>query len=81
MRRVREKWFEAAVRDTATATVEALAPVIAELQRILGDQGDASDQVAEVVGRMLARLSGEVEALAGEIERLHERLDRMEALR
>jgi hypothetical protein len=81
LRRVRHKWFEAAVRDTAAATVDALTPQFAELRRVLGDQGDASDQVAEAIGRMLARLSGEVEALADEIRRLQEHLDRMEALR
>ena len=40
-----------------------------ELTRMLRMQGDASDQVAEVMGRTLARLSAEVEALAGALDR------------
>jgi hypothetical protein len=81
LRRVRDKWFEAAVRDTAAATAAEVAPEFAELRRILGDQGDAADQVAETLGRMLARLSGELSTLAGEVSRLHDRLDGIEALR
>ena len=81
LRRVRDKWFEGAVRDTAAATAVAVGPEFAELRRILGDQGDAADQVAETLGRMLARLSGELSTLAGEVARLHDRLDGIEALR
>jgi hypothetical protein len=80
MGQAREKLFEAAIRETTAAVVAAQTAEFAELRRILGDQGDASDQVTEVLGRMLARLSGEVEALVAEIVRLHERLDSIEAL-
>jgi hypothetical protein len=81
LRRAREKWFEAAVRDTAAATVEALGPDLADLRRILADYGDAADQVADTLGRVLARLTGEVESIAEEVARLHERLDKLEAPR
>ena len=81
LRRFRQKLFEGAVRDAAAATAVAVAPEFAELRRIFGDQGDAADQVAETLGRVLTRLSGDLASLAGEVSRLHERLDRMEALR
>lgn len=47
----------------------------AELTRMLRQQGDASDQVAEILGRTLARLGAEVEALSQAVERLQARLD------
>jgi formylmethanofuran dehydrogenase subunit C len=49
--------------------VGALRGDIVELTRMLRMQGDASDQVAEVMGRTLVRLSAEVEALAGALSR------------
>ena len=58
-----------------------IQPVLAqaaELQRIVGDHGDAADEVAEVIGRTLTRLSAEVDALTAEVARLEERLDRSE---
>lgn len=42
---------------------------LVEMTRMLRMQGDASDQVAEVMGRTLTRLSAEVEALAGALDR------------
>jgi phage shock protein A len=45
-----------------------------ELARMLRQQGDASDEVAETLGRTLARLGAEVEALARAVERLESRL-------
>jgi hypothetical protein len=45
-----------------------------ELARMLRQQGDASDEVAETLGRTLARLGAEVEALAPAVERLESRL-------
>lgn len=41
---------------------------IAELTRMIRMQGDAADEVAEVMGRTLARLSAEVDALSLAIE-------------
>ena len=41
---------------------------LVELNRVLRMQGDAADQVAEVLGRTLTRLSAEVEMLAGAVE-------------
>ncbi len=81
LRRQRRMWLEAAARAAAAATVEALGPELAELRRILGDYGDATDQVADTLGRVLARLTGEMESLAAEIAHVHERLDQLEALR
>jgi hypothetical protein len=42
---------------------------------MLRQQGDASDEVAEILGRTLARLGAEVEALSQAVERLEARLD------
>jgi uncharacterized membrane protein len=73
-RAVRE---ESRAQQSATATeltalrqdVGALRGDIVELTRMLRMQGDASDQVAEVMGRTLTRLSAEVEALAEALNR------------
>jgi len=51
----------------------ALRSDVAELTRMLRMQGDAADQVAEVLGRTLTRLSSELEALGGTIEMLQAR--------
>ena len=53
---------------TVRTDVEGLRSDIVELTRMLRMQGDASDQVAEVLGRTLTRLSAEVETLAGMLE-------------
>ena len=68
------------VVPVATATAERMVqPVLAEtaqLHRILGDQGDAADEVAETLGRTLTRLSAEVTSLTAEVAQLRDRLDR-----
>lgn len=60
------------------AEVAAILPGVraenTELVRMLRQQGDASDEVAEVLGRTLARLGAEVEALSEAVERLEARL-------
>ncbi|MGH9114420.1 MAG: hypothetical protein ACRDWW_01185 [Acidimicrobiales bacterium] len=56
-----------------------LGPEFAEVRRILGDQGDAADEVAEILGRTIAKLSVELEDLAVEVARLRDRLDGIEA--
>jgi hypothetical protein len=43
---------------------------LGEVQRMLRQQGDASDEVAEILGRTLARLGAEVETLSGALDRL-----------
>jgi hypothetical protein len=43
---------------------------LGEVQRMLRQQGDASDEVAETLGRTLVRLSAEVEALSEAVDRL-----------
>ena len=48
--------------------VEGLRSDLVELNRVLRMQGDAADQVAEVLGRALTRLSAEVEILTGALE-------------
>ena len=53
---------------TMDRNVQALRSDMVELTRVLRMQGDASDQVAEVLGRTLTRLSAEVELLAGALE-------------
>ena len=51
-----------------TSEVEGLRSDLVELNRVLRMQGDAADQVAEVLGRTLTRLSAEVEVLSGAVE-------------
>lgn len=61
-----------------TELAEVLSGVRAEnveVIRMLRQQGDASDEVAEVLGRTLARLGAEVDALSRAVERLEARLD------
>jgi len=52
------------------ADVEALRSDLVELTRVLRMQGDAADQIAEVLGRALTRLSAEVETLSGALENM-----------
>lgn len=63
---------EEKVTTTVTSTVKAEN---VELVRMLRQQGDSADEVAEVLGRTLARLGAEVETLAKAVERLEARLD------
>ena len=56
-----------------------LAPQFAELQRILGDQTDGANDSAAAFGRVLTRLSADVEGLTEEVSRLHARLDALDA--
>lgn len=66
--------------ETAERSVSEIGARIAETQRILADQGDAADEVAETIGRTLTRLSAEVTALSSEVEQLNQRLERLEQL-
>jgi hypothetical protein len=68
------------VSGTAAEVSRRLLPELAELRRIIGDQGDAADEVAEALGRTLTRLSAEVTDLAAEVVRLRERLDRSDSV-
>ena len=47
---------------------------VVELTRMLRQQGDAADEVAEALGRTLARLSAEIESLATAVANLERRL-------
>jgi predicted RecB family endonuclease len=51
-------------------TAETLRVEFTEIHRMLRQQGDASDEVAEILGRTLARLGAEVEALSEAVDRL-----------
>jgi hypothetical protein len=57
----------AELRDESSRTLRA---ELTEVQRMLRQQGDAADEVAETLGRTLVRLSAEVEALAMAVDRL-----------
>ena len=78
-REARDRVFAPPVHETVTGTVsgvnQSLLPELAELRRILSDQGDAADDVAEALGRTLTRLSAELADLTTEVVRLRERLD------
>jgi ubiquinone biosynthesis protein UbiJ len=77
-RRFRARADDAAALVAAEVQV-ALTPQFDNLTRILGAQGDGADEVAGAFGRVLARLSADVDALAAEVARLHERLDKLES--
>jgi hypothetical protein len=55
--------------------VAALRAEMVEVARMLRQQGDAADEVAETLGRTLARLSAEVETLAEAVSRLDRALE------
>ena len=65
------------VRETADRVQQALLPELAEIRRIIGDQGDAADEIAEITGRTLARLSAEVADLRAEVADLRAALERV----
>jgi glycosyltransferase involved in cell wall biosynthesis len=65
--------------STADEAVGRVAARIDEVERILGDQGDAADEVAEIIGRTLTRLSAEVTALASEVALLREWLEQLKS--
>ena len=65
--------------NTADEAVRRVNSRIDEVERILSDQGDAADEVAEVIGRTLTRLSAEVTALTSEVSQLRERLQQLKS--
>ena len=77
-RDVRDRVFAAPVHQTAAETSNEVARAVlpelaelrralAELQRIMGDQGDAADEIAEITGRALSRLSDEIVDLRADV--------------
>jgi prefoldin subunit 5 len=80
---LRERAIGGLIRTIAANTAdEAVGRVdarIREVERILGDQGDAADEVAEIIGRTLTRLSAEVTALTSEVALLRERLEQLKS--
>lgn len=74
-----EQHVTTAAADTTTSVTAFVKAENVELVRMLRQQGDAADEVAEVLGRTLARLGAEVETLAKAVERLEARLDRADA--
>jgi hypothetical protein len=58
------------VENASVRLVAAFGEATDELRRILGDVADANDQVAEALGRSVARLSAETEALHEELRNL-----------
>jgi ribosomal protein L18 len=58
------------VENASVRLVAAFSETTAELRRILGDVADGNDQVAEALGRSVARLSAETEALHEELRSL-----------
>ena len=79
-RAVRERALGSLIRQVAADSVAEIRGSIAEIERVLGDQGDAADEVAETIGRSLTRLSAEITALTAEMDRLNQRLARFEQL-
>lgn len=79
LRSARERALGGLLREVAEDAVQRICDRIGNVERILADQGDAADEVAETIGRTLTRLSAEVESLAIEVLRLRERLDRADS--
>lgn len=65
--------------NTADEAVSRVSSRIDGVERILGDQGDAADEVAEVLGRTLTRLSAEVTALNTEVAQLRAQLEQLKS--
>ncbi len=63
------------VDERVAAAEQVTRDEVAALRRIIGDHGDAADDVAEVFGRTLTRLSAEVTALTEELSRMRALLD------
>jgi predicted transcriptional regulator len=76
---VRDRALADPVRQTAdqasSEVLKVLGPELAELRRILADQGDAADEIAEITGRTLTRLSDEVADLRTELAAVHAKLE------
>ena len=70
-RDVRDRVFAPSVHQTAaeasSEVARTLLPELAELRRILSDQGDAADEIAEITGRTLSRLHDEIADLRAEL--------------
>ena len=79
-----DRWVKGVAAQSAdqitTATVQTVRDEMKELQRMLRQQGDAADELAETFGRILTRLSGAVEELQARLDRLEQsdRSDRIE---
>ena len=78
-KQARDRYLLAPIRQIVDERVAAAEQVtrdeIADLRRVIGDHGDAADDVAEVFGRTLTRLSAEVSALSDELARVRSLLD------
>jgi hypothetical protein len=61
------------VENASIKLVAAYGHEAEELRRILGDMADANDQVAEALGRSVARLTAETEALHEQLRNLGRR--------
>jgi predicted transcriptional regulator len=74
-RDVRDRVFAPSVHQTAaeasSEVAKTILPELAELRRILADQGDAADEIAEITGRTLTRLHDEIADLRAELGALH----------
>jgi hypothetical protein len=75
VRGARDRVLAPSVQQTSSEVGRILLPELAELRRILGDQGDAADEIAEITGRTLTRLSDEIADLRAAVTVLQERLD------
>jgi len=78
LRSIRDRALGSLIRQVAADSVAEVKASMAEIERILGYQGDAADEVAETIGRTLTRLTSELTALTAEVARLNERLERLE---
>jgi hypothetical protein len=60
-------------------TIAAMRSELAEIYRILNQQSDAADEVAEALGRTITRLSAEVARLTDALAEFEERSGQVQA--
>jgi hypothetical protein len=81
LRAVLNRYFVPSIGGVPTEVTDSLDAIrkdLVEIQRMIRQQGDAADQVAEILGRTLARLSVEVADLSETLARAEDRSGRIE---
>ena len=61
-----QRQTESQIAELAAA-LERLRTEVDQTRRLLGEQGDVAGETADLTGRILTRLSGEVDALSEEL--------------
>jgi hypothetical protein len=78
LKSARDRVLRPPIAEEAGRVTSVVLDQVADLKRILTDYGDATGDVAETLGRVLARLSAQVDALVEEVTRLRQVVERSE---